>query len=96
MRSKAPSRGLYGSYGIRELALGIPRTTPRPRGGELWPELVLCVLALLLQVTLHSIPIGSGDKTGSLGLGFLSIKYRIVKDLQNYRVVNPQYCCGLW
>ena len=54
-------------------------------------ELVLCVLALLLQVT-----IGSGDKTVGLGLGFLSIKYRIVQDLQNYRVVNPQYCCGLW
>ena len=41
--SKAPSRGLWMPelvlYGIRELALAIPRTTPRHRGGELLEDL---------------------------------------------------------
>ena len=44
------------------------------------PELVLGVVSLVLQVTIHSVPIG--QNTGGLGLGFPSVKYPIVEDLE--------------
>ena len=43
-------------------------------------ELVLRALALVLQVSVHSVPIG--HNTGGLGLGFPSVKYTIVQDLE--------------
>ena len=44
-------------------------------------ELVLRVLALLLQVTVHSVAIG--HNTCGLRLGFPSVKYPIVEHLEN-------------
>ena len=45
-------------------------------------ELVLSVLSLLLQVTIHSVSIG--HNTGGLGLGFPTVKYAIVQHLEWY------------
>ena len=44
-------------------------------------ELELGVVALLLQVTVHSVPIG--HNTRGLRLGFPSVKYTVVEHLEN-------------
>ena len=45
-------------------------------------ELVLCVLSLILQVSIHSVSIG--HNTGGLSLGFPTVKYTIVQHLEWY------------